>query len=302
MSAPGSPIPGRALTGAILAAWLSGLSGAAAAATARPARIVSLAPSLTEILFAVGAGDAVVGVTRYCDHPQAATTRAQVGGIEDGSIDLERVLALSPNLVLAIGDGQRSTVEALRRFGVRVEVLPGRRLVQVLGTIDRVGELAGRKAAARRLHADLHRRVERVRRAVGGVRAGRRPRVFYQLWDDPLMTGTRRTLIGELIELAGGVNLFADLPGAYPLVSLESVLERDPEVIVAPDHHAAPVSRETVLRRPGLAATSAVRTGRVLMVAGDTISRPGPRIVDALELLAQACHPELMRRSAAGPP
>ena len=263
---------------------------------APPKRVISLAPSLTEMVYALGAGQTLVGVTTVCNYPEAARRLPKVGGMEDGGVDLEKVLSLKPDLVVAIGLYQSSTVEALRRLGLRVELVPSQTVEDVFAAANRLGTLLGRQAEARRLTADMGRRIDRVRRATAALPKGRRPRVFYQVWDQPLMTATRDTLIGRLIELGGGVNVFSDLSGRYVQVSPEAVLKRDPQVILAPTTHASRVDPKILARTPGLAGVTAVRTGRVYVLDGDLVSRAGPRIAEALELVARAIHPELSQK------
>jgi len=272
-----------------------GLLLAGAVAGAPPKRVVSLAPSLTEMVFALGAGGTLVGVTTVCNYPGAAKRLPKIGGMEDGGIDLERVLALKPDLVVAIGEHQGATVYALLRLGLRVEVVPSQTVEDVFAGATRLGALLGREAAAKRLTAGLGARFERIRKATAALPRGRRSRVFYEVWDQPLMTATRNTLIGRLIELGGGVNVFGELSGRYVQVSPEAVLKRDPEVILAPTQHGARVDPKVLVRRPGLAGVKAVRTGRVQVLDGDIVSRAGPRIGDALELVARALHPELFK-------
>jgi iron complex transport system substrate-binding protein len=276
----------------LLAGWAAAFA-AAAPATPAPRRVVSLAPSLTEMVFALDAGDRLVGATAFCNHPAAAERVAKVGGIEDGNIDLERVLALEPDLVVAIGAGQNATVASLRRLGLRVEVVPSQTFDDVFAAIPRLGALLGRAAAAKRLSADLARRIDRVRRTVASLPAERRPRVFYEVWDRPLMTASRDTLIGRLIELGGGVNVFGDLPGRFVQVSPEAVVKRNPQVILAPDTFAGRVDAESLTALPGFSRLAAVQRGRIVVLDGDLVSRAGPRIADALERLAQALHPDL---------
>jgi iron complex transport system substrate-binding protein len=275
-------------------------ASAAVPAPAYPHRVVSLAPSLTEFLFALGAGDTLVGVTQYCDYPSAATALPKIGGVEDGSINLERVVSLRPQLVVAIGDGQEQAVAALRRLGLRVEVVRSQSLSDVFDAALRLGELLGRQEAARQLVAGLDRRLVRLRKAVAAIPAQQRPRVFFELWDRPLMTATHNTLVGSLIELAGGVNIFAELPGRYPQVSMEAVLQRNPEVLAAPDHHATAVDPKELLSRLELYGLPQAKVRRVLVLDGDLISRAGPRIADALEQLARMLHPHLFPLPAGG--
>ncbi len=283
---------GRALLAFLLLALLPAV--AAGAATAPPRRVISLAPSLTEIVFALGAGNRLVGVTQYCDYPAAAKALPRIGGMQDGSIDFERVLHLRPDLVLAIGEDQQTAVKTLRRLGARVEVISSQTVEDALSAITRVGELLGTRQAAARLRGDLERRIARVQAAVAALPAARRPRVFFEVWDRPLMTATRDTLAGRLIELAGGVNIFAGLAGRYVEVSPEAVLERNPQVILAPDQHAKAVALESLAKRPGLSQVDAVKNGRVRLFNGNLISRPGPRIAEALERVGHALHPDLV--------
>lgn len=286
----------------LLLAALLGTVREAAAVAKPPRHVVSLAPSLTEMVFALGAGDTLAGVTTYCDYPEAAKRLPKVGGIEDGNIDLERVLALKPDLVVAIGEGQRNAVDSLRRLGLRVEVVPSQTFDDVFESIPQMGRLLGREAAAKQLTTELSRRIERVRKAVASLPGDRRPRVFYEVWDRPLMTATGDTLIGRLIELAGGVNIFGDLSGRFVQVNPEAVLKRNPQAILAPDHHAARVDPRSLTQLPGFSRLEAVRQGRILILDGNLVSRAGPRIADALELLAHALHPDLFpaaKRTAA---
>lgn len=253
-----------------------------------PRRIVSLAPSVTEMLFAVGAGDQVVGVTRFCDHPPPARRLPKVGGITPLTIDLESIVRLRPELVLSSGDGQEPVLAGLARLGIPGRVLPAASLAEVLDRLEEVGRLTGHADRARRLRGELERRVERVRRSVARRSSASRPRVFFMLWDRPLTT-TGRSFVSELIELAGGDNVFGDLSLAFPEVSEEAVIARDPQVILVPDHDR--LDFEALRRRPGWELISAVRSGRIHRIPGDAISRPGPRLVDALEVLARLLAP-----------
>jgi len=291
------------LLGLLALPGLPALAGASRAAAAPPPRrVVSLAPSLTEIVFALGAGDRLVGVTQSCDYPAAARGLPRIGGMTDGTIDLERLLARQPDVVLAIGEDQATTVANLRRLGARVEVIESQTVADVFGAVSRVGEILGLREPAGRLRRELEQRVDRVRTAVAGLPAGKRPRVFFEIWDHPLMTASRATLAGQLIELAGGINLFADLSGRYVEVSPETVLQRNPQVILSPDHHGRALSVDNLRRQPGFAQVDAVRHGRVHTFAGDLVSRPGPRIALALELVGHALHPDLVPLPAEGAP
>jgi iron complex transport system substrate-binding protein len=269
------------------------------AQAAPPRRVISLAPSLTEMAFALGAGNQLVGVTSYCNYPPAADKLPEVGALADGSFDFERIVSFKPDLVLALDEGQTQTIATLRRLGLRVEVIPAQTVDDIFTGLTRLGRLLGRETAAKRLHADLKRRIDRIRKATAAIPKERRPRVFFEVWDEPLMAGTRRSLAGQLIELAGGVNIFGDLPGRYVQVSPEAVLERNPQVLVAPDTHTTTVDRRSLINRPGLSGIDAARNGRILILDGDLISRAGPRIAEALEMLVEAIHPGLLAKKKA---
>ncbi len=265
-----------------------------AAADAVPQRIVSLLPSLTEILFAVGAKDRVVGVTTHCTYPPGAQEgRTEVGGYVSRSMSTELILGLRPDLVLAFeDDAQTTAIAELRRLGLRVETIAVRSVDDVTAAIRRVGELVGRRQAAERTATEVLASIGQLRRQLGNIPASDRPRVFYAIWHQPLMTAGKRTFTHELIELAGGHNIFGDIEREYFNVSLEEMIQRDPQVILGADSHGL-IPELTNGSRPGWSHVAAVRQGRAHGIDGDIVSRPGPRIGEALRLIAGKLHPEL---------
>jgi iron complex transport system substrate-binding protein len=292
----------RRLAAAVAFVLLGAAAGAQAPASPSPkVRVVSLAPALTEMLFAVGAGGQVVGVTEYCNFPPEAARVTKVGGMTSRTISLERVAALAPDLVLAYGLDQEEAVAALRRLGLPVQVLKSETVADVLDHLSEVGALTGHASVAARVRADLEGRMARVREVLAAA-APPRPRVFYEVWDRPLMTAGRPSYINELITLGGGRNVFDDLAQGFVQVSEEAVLARDPEVILAPDQHLRPLNVESLLRRPVWRKMSAVEARRVHVLPGDLVSRPGPRLAAALETVAAAIHPGLFARAPAESP
>lgn len=262
-----------------------------------PKRIVSMAPANTEILFALGLGDRVVGVTKYCDYPPRVKELVEegkiavIGGFSDPNI--ERVIALDPDLVLAAHSLQLKAMEQLEEKGVTVVGLDPKSLRDVLNDILLVGKITGKEAEAKALVESMERRIESV---VSKVKeAQRRPRVYYEVWHDPLMSVGPGTWINELIGLAGGVNIFSDAKVPYPEVSSESIIARDPEIIVIKVGYMGGVAKDEIKRRPGWEAIDAVRNDRIYEVDENILIRPGPRIVDGLETLARIIHPELFR-------
>lgn len=262
------------------------MTGRRVAVREPPRRVVSLAPSLTEIAFAVGAGDRLVGVTDYCDFPSEAREKPRIGGIY--TPNLEAILNLRPDLVLATTEGNREEhVRALGRLGLPVYVVRPVDFAGVLESIARVGGLLGHDAAARAL-------VERMRGEAGAiaraVASARRPRVLYVLWGNPLIVPGRETLVTELVRRAGGDSVTGDEPLAYPRFSLEEALARRPEVVVLALH--GDVAVDARLREwPSLTVLPAVREGRVHAIEDDLLHRPGPRVIDGLRALARLLHP-----------
>jgi iron complex transport system substrate-binding protein len=248
---------------------------------ARPAqRIVSLAPHLTEQLFAIGAGAHIVGTTEFADHPDEAKRIPRVARAH--SVDLERVAALEPDLIAVWGSGfPPAVLEALRRLGAPVFVSEPKSLADIAGSLERLGTLtasagAGAAAAAFRARLDALRARYSARRPVT---------VFYQIWPQPLMTLSGRHALNEAIRVCGGRNVFEDLAPIAPQVSVEAVLAADPQVIVT----AEPGGRRTDAldgwkRFPSLRA---VRAGRLVTLDADRINRHTPRLLDELAVLCE---------------
>jgi iron complex transport system substrate-binding protein len=248
---------------------------------AQPARrIVSLAPHLTEQLFAIGAGDLIVGTTDFADFPEAAKGLPRVARAH--SVDLERVRAARPDLVLVWGSGfPPATVDAVRRLGVPTFVSEPRRLADIATSLERLGALTGRspERAAGAFNAKLAALRDRYR--------GRREvRVFYQVWNDPLMTLGGRHVVSEAIALCGGRNVFADLAPIAPRVSTEAVLAADPEAIITAEPGARPSGVLASWQRFG--RITAVRRNLLVTLDADRINRHGPRIVDEIAVLCEA--------------
>lgn len=280
----------RGARAAVLAAVL--LLPSIGAAVSPPQRIVSLVPRLTEALFVMGAGPQVVGVTQFCTWPPAAGRRKVLGGAVGTTINVEAIVALSPDLVLATVDGQDAAIAALRRLGIAVETVDPRSIEEVLASFHSLGARVGRPAEGAALADWVAARLAQVETAVAALRKPS-PRVFYHVWDEPLMTASPRTFLGEIIRRAGGRHVFAELTEDYPQVSEEALLARDPQVIVGPTYHGEQLRLDRLRTRPAMAATTAVREGRVVVLDGDVLSRGGPRLAEALRLMAIALHPEL---------
>ncbi len=251
-----------------------------------PERIVALAPNLTEIVFSVGAGGAVVGLSDFSDYPAEAQGIPLVGGFP---LNLEMIVSLEPDLVLAAGITSLEDVARLEELGMTVLYLHPSDVEGVLESIRTVGEVLGRNLEAEVLVNGLRERLEAVRDRTDSVET--RPRVYYEI-DHTLYSGGPGSFTHELIGLAGGANIAASAASSFPQLSAEEIIAADPEVIVF-SHAKYGGTVAEIAGRPGWEALTAVRRGAIYPIDPDLVDRPGPRILDGLEAMARLIHPEL---------
>lgn len=263
--------------------------------TAPARRIVSLAPSVTETLFAIGAGGQVVGRTDYCNYPEEVLSLPSIGGFSAESISVETILSLEPDLVIGGSTYQAQVIEALQDAGIQAFVSQPANLTEIEEAVSLFGGITDHADEAAAVVEDMQARIEAVTQAVASVPADQRPTVFYEVWHEPLMSANGKTFIGELIEAAGGVNIFADLPDEYPTVSVEQIVEVDPQFIIGPSSHGDQMTAEVIGARKGWGSLSAVQNKAIYIVDGDIVSRASPRIVIALEEFAKILHPDLFK-------
>lgn len=241
----------------------------------RPAkRIVSLSPGTTELLFSAGAGDAVVAVSAWSDYPAPARSLPQVG--DSHRLDLERIVALRPDLVVAWTDGNsRAQLDRIAALGIPVFWLAPRSFEDIAVAVETLATLAGQPDTGRRRAQAFRAGIDELRQRYAGAEP---VRVFYQVWDQPLMTVNGDELISKAIALCGGRNLFADLPRLVPRVTVEAVVAADPELIVTAGTGPAHNSRLAAWRAfPGLAA---VAGGHLYLVTPSLLQRPTLRMLD----------------------
>ncbi len=258
----------------------------------QPSRIVSLSPSNTEILFAIGAGDRVLGVTSFCDYPPEAREREVTGGYTNPN--LEKIVSLRPDLVLAARGNPKTVVGKLRELGIPVFAVDSKDIEDLIGDIRKIGKLIGEEGRADSLCSELRNVIRRVTERTSKIPRQRRPRVFWGGWKSPIFTAGPGSFIHELIGMAGGENIAADSRVPWPNFSLEAVIERDPEIIIVGD-----MTSESPLKAfesiEIWRKVSAVRRGKVYYIDPNVLTRPGPRLVHGLELMAKIIHPELFR-------
>lgn len=248
-------------------------------------RAVSLAPNLTEIAFAVGAGDKLVGVTTYCDYPLEAREISKIGDTINPNI--ENIIALKPQIVLV---STASQIEAFTRQleaqNVAVFVTNPNSLEDIYKSIEKIGLIFNREAESRKIVADLQTRVAAVE---AKTKAAEKTKVFVQISKESLYTIGKDSFLTDLIRRAGGASLTSDLPTAYPKISLETASALNPEAIILSESEDNLEPNEVFRNSP------ARRDGKVFRIAADLLSRPGPRAVDGLEQAAKALHPENFR-------
>lgn len=255
---------------------------------AEPQRIISLAPSNTEILFALGLGSKIVAVDTDSNYPPAVQGKPRVGsGL---SPSLESIVALKPDLVLLWDNSARELQEKLLRLHIKAVTFAPQKLTEIYDCIERMGRITGAENAAHTVVAEMRRKVASVTAAV--AKAPNRPLVFYEVWPDPLFTAGPGSFIDELINLAGGSNIAADAKTAWPVLSMETVIVRNPDVILTPFARAESVISGK--NKASWANIKAVRQNRVYQVDQDIISRPGPRLADGLMTIAKLLHPGLL--------
>ncbi|CAG0996210.1 Vitamin B12-binding protein [Anaerolineales bacterium] len=258
-------------------------------------RIVSLSPSVTESLFAIGAGGQMVGRTDYCNYPEEALSLPSVGGFDAATISMESIIALEPDLVIGGSVYQADVIKSVQESGIPAFVSQPADIQGIMDSLTLFGKITGHVDEAAAVVNEMQSRVEAVKKVVAGIPADQRPTVFYEVWHEPLMSANGKTVVGEVIDLAGGVNIFADLPDEYPTVSAEQILDVDPQFIIGPSSHADQMTAEIIGGREGWGNLSAVKNKAIYIVDGDIVSRYSPRIVEVLDEFAKILHPDLFK-------
>jgi iron complex transport system substrate-binding protein len=284
---PAAPSP--SVTASPFPAALTDFQNRSVTVPARPERLVSIGPSITAFLFALGAGPRVVGVDDFSDEPTEAATREHVGGIK---VNFEKVVALRPDLVLSVkfSDG---TIEKLQSASLNVLVVDPQTVSDVAKTATLLGKAVGADGEA--LAGSIQQRVDAVKAKTAKVAT--RPRIYHEIdASDPakIFTVGPGSYINDLIDIAGGINIAARAPSAYPQLSAEEILRSDPEIIVlAADAYSSKPG--DVAARQGWSIIAAVKNNRIFTIDPNLINRPGPRVGEAAETYAKLVHPELFR-------
>ena len=256
-------------------------------------RIISLSPSNTEMVYALGLQDKLVGVTSYDNYPPDAKNKTIVSDFS--TIDMVKIVNAKPDLVLADSIQQKDTIPALEKMGITVYTMSPNTMDEIYHDLKTLGQITGKTKEADALAAGLTARVQAVADKTTKLTVNNKPRVLFVTWYDPIWTAGHHTMIQSLIEKAGGTNIAADLNG-YATITLESVIQRNPQVIIVTnsmgDQHT---TLDYIKSNDQFKATDAVKNGKVYEIDADVFGRTTPRIVDGLETLAKLLHPELQK-------
>ncbi len=254
-----------------------------------PKRIVSLAPNLTEILFALGLRDEIVGVTDFCDYPETALTKPRVGGFVNPSI--EKIVSLKPDLIFAIRDGNRmDTIHRLNELGFSVYVVDPIGFDGVIKTIGNMGEVVRRHEKATEMIRRIMKKKEMVVKLTQSLP---KPRVFFQVGSSPIVTVGRGTLGDDLIRLAGGRSISENDSGSYPLYSVEAILSKAPEVIILSSMDSRRDYLNLIKMWQSWREIPAVKKNALYVIDSNLVDRPTPRVVEGLDAMARIIHPEI---------
>lgn len=254
-----------------------------------PERIISLAPSNTEILFALGLDDKVVGVTTFDDYPEEVLEIEKIGDFT--GINLEKIIELNPDLVISYGPGDGDENARLREAGIEVIGFEPESIDEIIETINKIGQLTGKESEAKALTESMIKKRDEI---INKIKNAPKVKVFYEIWHDPLMAAGPGSFMDHLMTLAGGDNIAKDAKDEYPQFDLEQLIERNPDVYLT-SADMPEKTPEAMMARPGFENISAMKSGRVYVLEPNIVSRPGPRIVEALEIVAKAIHPEIFK-------
>jgi len=254
----------------------------------KPQRIISLSPSITEILFALEAGDRIAGVTSYSDYPEEAKMKPNVG--EYQAPDVEKIISLSPDLVIGTGDTQENYRFILARSGIPVITIDPKNLPEIITAIDLISIAIGEKERGSILHEQLTSQMNAIQYQ---VRQAPQKRIFLEIWDAPLLTVGGKSFINDIVFRAGGQNVAAGIHADYTPSDIEALYAYNPDIYVVVTHSNNNI--RSLISRPELANLAAVENNQVFQITSDVLTRPGPRSFQGLLQLAKIIHPDIMQ-------
>ncbi|MDD5593961.1 MAG: cobalamin-binding protein [Candidatus Margulisbacteria bacterium] len=249
---------------------------------AYPQRIVSGLPSVTEMLYALDLGDRVVGVTSNCNYPPAARKKEKIGGF---FLNLEKVVSLKPDLVIMVEEAQKRDIEKFKNYGLPVYTINPRSVADVMGTLIQLGKLTGKERVAASLVARMKSRLAALQPRSFSLELilKKRPKVLAIVGNNPLIVVGGGTFIDDIMKQAGAENVAGSSRAAYPQYSFENLMKENPEYLIVP---RGVMAEKELFRDPRWRQLSAVKERKILMIDADILSRPGPRVIDAVEEIA----------------
>lgn len=254
-------------------------------------RIVSLAPSHTEILFKLGMQDSLVGVTDRCNYPAEAKNIECIGSF--GKPNVEQLLALKPDLVVAADFENNEIPELLKASGIDVLCKEIRSFEQMFETFRQIGRATAKLPQAEKIIETMQADLEKITEKFKELDLSHRPKVFVEVWHDPITTTGRASFIDEVVTYAGGINVAGELEQGYPHINGEKVIQWDPDVIIICYMTMVNFSKSQLAERIGWADISAVKNGRIIEdIPADLILKPGPRLIEGVKMLAERLHAE----------
>ena len=252
-----------------------------------PKSIVALSPSAAEILFTIGAGDQVSAVSEFTDFPEAAKAKPVVGGFDGKTLSLETIMSFKPDLVYITEGMHNFLIATLEANGIAYYVSKGDSIASVEQEILEVGKITGHEKEAAKVVDSMEKKLKKAEASAhkSGAKSSAAVKVYWEVWNAPYMSAGASSFINDVIKAAGGENIFADLPDAYPMVSEESIISRQPAVILIPA--STGMAADAVGLRNGWADIPAVKGGRVFVVDDNVYTRPGPRVADVVLELSE---------------
>lgn len=257
-----------------------------------PKRIVSLGPSATEIIFALGAEKALVARTDFCNYPLEATQISSLGGFDGKFFSIEKIISYKPDFVYGFAVMHDYLIPILEKYKIPIYLSNATTIEQIVQEISDMGKILDKEERAQEVTTDITNRIttvqNRVRTTIKDLNLEKR-KVYWEVWNSPYMSCGKQSYINSLISLAGGVNIFAEIEQAYPVVSEESIIMANPDIILFPDDSG--LSLEALSNRKNWKSLNALKNLNAFSVPADVFSRSGPRVAEAVEILAQRLYP-----------
>lgn len=252
-------------------------------------RIVSMAPNVTEMLFAIDLDNEIVGVTEFCNYPESAKSKTKIGGYYNPNIEV--ILSLKPDLIVATPDGySKERIEKLDKSGIPIFIVNPKTIDDVLESMLVLGKITGKEEYSKQVVDGLRNRVKVIRDKVSKIPINKRPKIFYEIGQDPLVTVGPGNFVNDLIKTAGGINIAEDAPNSWPIYSVEAIITKNPDIILTAPPTMTSSDKNNLGRWKKYRTISAVINNRIYAIDPDILLRSGPRIFDGLEKLYVLFH------------